>query len=394
MLVRPLRVFIVAAESSGDELGARLVAGLRDLLPQGVELAGVGGPALERVGLKPLYSATELALMGPTHILPKLPRIFRLWRLTVAQARLFQPDVLVLIDSPDFTKLIAKGLRKTHPLVPIIKYVAPQVWAWRPGRAPKMRAYLDHILAFLPFEPAFYQQIGGPKTSYVGHPLIEQLGRLRPSLQEKERREQTKKPCLLILPGSRVNEVARLMQPFGEALAQLTQHYGEIDAVLPAVPHLVRSIERALASWPIKPRIVTDEQEKYAAFRCARAALAASGTVTLELALAQIPMVVAYKVENWLVPLLKRLIVVDTAVLAHHVLGEKFVPEFLQEAASGDNLANALLPLLHGGAERERQLQAFERIDALMRLDDGTTPSQRAAQVVVQAIAEKKQAIL
>lgn len=386
---RPLRLFIVAAESSGDELGARLIASLREMVPQGVELGGVGGPAMERAGLSPLYSSSELAVMGPTHIIPKLPRIIRLWRLTVREAVTFRPDVLVIIDSPDFTKLVAKGLRKRMPHVPVVKYVAPQVWAWRPGRAPKMRAYLDHILAFLPFEPAFYEKIGGPRTSYVGHPLVERLAQMRPDVQEAEARTAHERPTLLLLPGSRSNEVARLMQPFGEALRLISERYGSVDAVLPAVPHLKARIEEAVASWPVKPRIIDNEADKYAAFRRARAALAASGTVTLELALAHIPMVVAYKVENWLVPLLRRLIVVDTAVLAHHVIGEKFVPEFLQDSANGENLCNALLPLLEDGPDRAAQLDAFRRIDHEMQLE-GATPSQRAAQIVLQTIADKR----
>jgi lipid-A-disaccharide synthase len=203
----------------------------------------------------------------------------------------------VIIDSPDFTHRVAKKVRQARPAIPIINDVSPTVWAWRPSRAARMRSYIDHVLALLPFEPEAHQRLGGPSCTYIGHPLIERLAELRPNLDEAQRRD-SKPPLVLVLPGSRRGEISRLMAPFGEAISLLAQKYNEpIDFVLPAVSHLEGAIIDVMADWPIKPRLVLGEADKYASFRTARCALAASGTVTLELALAGVPQVVGYRVS-------------------------------------------------------------------------------------------------
>ena len=292
-----------------------------------------------------------------------------------------RPDVLVIIDSPDFTHPVARRVRKRLPGLPIVNYVSPSVWAWRPGRAPRMRAYVDHVLALKPFEPAAHLRLGGPPCTYVGHPLIERLDVLRP--QPGERTPLDADPLrLLVLPGSRRSEIKRLIAPFGETVGRFAAEIGRpLEVTLPAVPHLAEAIRAAAASWSIRPRIVEGEAAKHEALRRAHLALAASGTVTLELALAGVPMLVAYKVSK-LEEQYKYLIRVDTVVLANLILGEKVVPECVQWDCTTDKLVAALLLLARDGPERRRQLAAFARLDGIMEADAPTSPSERAAAIV------------
>jgi lipid-A-disaccharide synthase len=245
-----------------------------------------------------------------------------------------------------------------------------------------MRAYVDHVLALLPFEPQAHATLGGPPCSYVGHPLTEQLALLRPSAEE-DRRRHAAPPLLLLLPGSRRNEIRRLLPVFGEALHRLVQRCGPVEAVLPAVAALAGEIGQAIAAWPLPPRLVTEEHEKYAAFRSARAALAKSGTVTLELALAGVPMIAAYRLSAFEAALARRLIRVPSVILANLVLGENVVPEFLQEDCTAPALAAALAPLLSDSAERRAQTAAFARLDAIMQIGR-ESPSERAADIVLR----------
>jgi lipid-A-disaccharide synthase len=379
--VRPLRIFIVAGEHSGDQLGFKLMRALRTMTGDHVSFCGVGGEAMSREGLVSLFPLDEIAVVGILPVIRHLPALLERIGRTASCAREWQPDILVLIDSPDFTHRIARRVRRHLPHLPVVDYVSPSVWAWRPGRARKMRAYIDHVMAILPFEPAAHERLGGPACTYVGHPLIERLDELRPDAQEAETR-QAAVPTLLLLPGSRRVEIKRLMSDFGAAAGRAAQRLGHVDFVIPAVAHLESEIRAAAGSWPIAPRIVTGEAAKWAAFRRARAALAASGTVTLELALAGVPMVVAYKVSR--VEILARPFVkVPSFVLPNLVLGENVIPEFMQEECTPERLAAALIGVVESGAARDRQLAALARLDGLMQLDNGESPSARAARIVL-----------
>lgn len=377
---RPRDVFLVAGEPSGDQLGFKLMRALRALDPH-ARLRGVGGPAMEREGLRPLFPMDDIAVMGFLPVVQRLPLLLRRIRETADAVIADPPDALVIIDSPDFTHRVARRVRRALPALPIIDYVSPSVWAWRPGRARKMRAYVDEVLALLPFEPAAHARLGGPPCVYVGHPLIERLAELRgaPALADGL-------PYVVALPGSRRSEVERLMDDFGAALALVAQRVGALDVVLPTVPHVEALVRAKAQAWPIAPRIVTDEAEKFAAFRRARAALAASGTVTLELALAQTPMVVAYRVSAIEAALARRLVVAPSIVLPNLVLGENAIPELLQEDCTPARLADALAPLVSGGALRDAQLAALARLDGLMRLRDDLAPSAAAAREVMRFI--------
>ncbi len=384
------RIFLVATEESGDRLGAGLMKVLRQRLGGAVEFEGVGGRAMAREGLNSLFPIEELSIIGLAAVVAQLPKILRLIRRTVAAVLASAPDILVIIDSPDFTHRVARRVRAKDDSIPIIDYVSPTVWAWRPGRARAMLRYVDHVLALLPFEPEAYRRLRGPPCGYVGHPLTEQLNSLRPNAEERVRREGAP-PLLLVLPGSRRSEIRRHMAVFGAALGKLQADGVAFDLVLPTMPHLVDAVRAGAEKWPVAPKIVVGEQEKRAVFRTARAALAKSGTVTLELALSGVPMVTAYRVGGAEAAILSRAIRVQSVILANLVMGENIVPEFLQKDCTAENLARALRPLLSDTPERKRQMDGFAKIDAIMSTGN-TAPSVRAADIVLATMRKGRHA--
>lgn len=382
-------VFVIAAEESGDRLGAALIGALRERSSAPLRFSGIGGRQMSNAGVASLFPIEELAILGFTEIPLRLPMLLARIRQAANAVLKTAPDVLVIIDSPDFTHRVAKRVRAANPQIPIVDYVCPSVWAWRPWRARAMRRYVDRVLALLPFEPAALQRLGGPPCTYVGHPLAERIGDLRPNREEAQRR-LADPPVVLLLPGSRGSEIRRMLAIFGEAIARVRSVWGAMEFVLPTVPHLRARIETEISHWPHPPRIVVDEQEKAASFRIARAALAKSGTVTLELALAGVPTVAAYRVSAVEAAVAWLMIQVETVILANLVLGEKVVPEFLQQDCTPEHLAAALLPLLRDGPERQRQVDAFARLDAIMEI--GQRPAVRAAEAVLEILKSPERA--
>ena len=390
--MKPLRLFLIAGEHSGDALAAKLIEGLRTLSPRPLELEGVGGELMAEQGCPSLFPLAEIAVMSPLDVLPRLPGIWRRIRQSVNAVIAQDPDTLVILDSPEFTHQVAKRVRRVRPDIPIVDYVSPSVWAWRPGRARKMRRYVDHILAILPFEPEAHRRLGGPLCSYVGHPLVEKfdwMHRLDPEVLRRRLGIAKDRAILVVLPGSRTSEVKRLMAPFGDALRRLQEQSGPFEVILPAVSSVRALIEQGLATWPLTPHIVSSEADKFASFKLARVALAASGTVTLELALAGTPMVVAYKADP-LATHFRFLLIAHSVVLPNLILGENVFPELLEKKCNGETLSAALLPLMLGGAERERQLAGLARvIERVSETDE--SPSLRSARIVL-AYAQAKQA--
>ena len=373
-------VFLVAGEESGDRLGAALIAAIRQRSPE-AKFSGVGGAQMAALGVSSLFPLGELAIIGFADIPASLPRIVARIRETADAVIAAAPDVLVIIDSPDFTHRVARRVRARAPQIPIVDYVCPSVWAWRSGRARAMKPYVDHVLALLPFEPKVMRELGGPPCTYVGHPLFEQLDDLRPNAEETHRRLGDP-PLLLVLPGSRGGEIRRMAGVFGEAVALTASRVGSIEVVVPAVPRLTDTVKTEVASWRIPARVVTDPTEKDAVFRTARAALTKSGTSTLELAVAGIPMVAAYKVPLFEEAIARLFLKVESIILANLVLGENVVPEFLQRDFRPERLADALVPLLTDTPERRRQVEAFGRLDSIMGIGQGA-PSGRAATLVL-----------
>jgi lipid-A-disaccharide synthase len=379
---RSLSIHLIAAEESGDALGAALAQALVEREGRTLRLSGVGGRAMAAAGIVSPFPIDELSIIGATAVPRRLPMILRRIRETADGVIAARPDALVIIDSPDFTHRVARRVRRRAPSIPILDYVSPTVWAWRPWRARAMRRYIDCLLAILPFEPAAHERLGGPPCVYVGHPLIERIAELRPNPGEQLRR-QSDPPLVLVLPGSRGSEIHRLLPIFGNAVGQVAAQLEGIDLVLPTLPHLLARVRAGVASWPVRPRIVVESQDKFAEFRKARAALAASGTVTLELALAGIPTVAAYRIPRIeeIIAQAARLPDLFSIILANLVLGEKIVPELLQRDCTPEKLADALLPLLRDTPERRRQLDAFGRLDQIMGTGSAV-PSSTAADIV------------
>ncbi len=385
---RALRLALIAGEHSGDQLGFKLMRALRQQTDGRITFIGVGGEAMEAEGLKSFFPLSDIAVMGIVAPIAKLPTLLTRIRQTAASIIAARPDALVIIDSPDFTHRVARRVRRVLPDLAVIDYVSPSVWAWRPGRARAMRAYVECVLALLPFEPAAHARLGGPRCVYVGHPLIERLGELRPGVEEARRRA-AEPPLLVALPGSRRSVIARMMDDFGRALALLARDHGPLEIVLPTLPHVESEVRARAAKWPVAPRIEVGEAAKLAAFRVAHAALAASGTVTLELALAGVPMVGAYKVSRLEEQLKYFIKLPDSILLPNLILGERAIPEILQGDCTPQNLAGALAGLLRDGAARHGQLAALAKLDALMLGADDGAPSARAAREVLATIGAR-----
>jgi len=385
----PLRLFLIACEESGDRLGGALMRALRSASLRPIEFIGVGGSHMTERGLTSLFPIDDLAIVGFNAVFARLPLLVRRIHETVDAVLREKPDGLIIIDSPDFTHRVARRVRKAAPAIPIVDYVSPSVWAWRPGRARAMRRYVDHLLALLPFEPDAHKRLGGPPCTYVGHPLTEAVADLRPDTGERARRNADP-PVLLVLPGSRSSEIARHLDLIGETVGLLETRCGPLELVLPTVPAVRAKVEEGAARWAVAPKIIVEPADKLRAFRTARAALAVSGTVTLELALAGVPSVVIYRVSLLEEAIGRMFLRGSTIVLANLVLGENAMPEFLQRDATPERLAAAVAPLLGPTPERVRQVDAFAKLDRVMEIGQAS-PSARAAEIVLRTVEEGKE---
>ncbi len=330
-------IFLIATEESGDRLGSGLMKVLRQRLGGAVQFEGVGGQSMAREGLASLFPIEELSIMGLAAVVKQLPKILRLIRETATAVTEASPDIL---------------------------------------------------LGLLPFEPEAYHRLRGPPCSYVGHPLIEQIGQLRPGAGEQMRRD-IQPPVLLVLPGSRRSEINHHAAVFGETLGLLHAQDVAFELVLPTLPHLQDAVAQAVKSWPVQPRVVAGDKEKRAVFRIAHAAFVKSGTATLELAIAGVPMVAAYKVGAVEAAIMRRAIRTSSVILANLVIGENVVPEFIQEDCAPDKLLPALRDILTDSLMRRRQLEAFAKLDAIMSTGK-QPPSVRAADIVLATLRKAR----
>lgn len=379
----PLTLMLVAGEPSGDALGAQLMASLKALTGGRVKIVGVGGEAMEREGLDPLFDLSATSLMGIQEVVPKIPEVLRRIRRAADYAAEVKPDAVVLIDSPDFTHRVAKRIKKIAPRIPTINYVAPQVWATRAGRAKKMAEYFDLVLALLPFEPPFFAGYG-LKAVFVGHPALERGKRMTGGAAFRARHGiAADVPLLAVLPGSRTLEVYHLLPVFAETMALLKTRVPSLHTVIPAVPHVAERIRAGTAAWPVPLTVISDDDEKFAAFDAADAALAASGTVTTELALSHTPMIVAYKVGKITAAIYRHLIRVRYYTLMNLILDRLAVPEFVQEDCRPDLLADAVAPLLTDPAAAAAQRTGQN--EALRLMGEGADqPSIRAGRAILE----------
>jgi len=382
-----MKVFIIAGESSGDKLGAALMGGLKQLANP--VFSGVGGPLMQAEGLDSLFAMDELSIMGIAEVLPKYRHLKRRIAQTAQAVLQARPDVLITIDSPDFCLRVAK-LVKAQSSIRTVHYVAPSVWAWRPGRAAKMARFIDHVLALLPFEPA-YMQAAGMGCDFVGHPVVAEPQASAAEVQSfRDRHGIGDAPLLLALPGSRRGEVARLAPRFGAALAQVMRTRPDLRIVVPTTGNVTAMVQQLCATWPGAPLVLDPrnipapvyQAEKRAAFRAADVALAASGTVSLELAAADTPMVIAYDMNPLSRFLIGHMLKIDTVTLVNLVSETRAVPECLGRNCTPATIADALEKVMQApGAQHEAMRLTMERLGK-----GGQEPGLRAAHAILEKL--------
>jgi lipid-A-disaccharide synthase len=372
---------LVCGEPSGDQLGAQLMRGLKALQPD-IEITGVGGPAMAREGLDSLFSLDATAVMGLREVVPAIPRILARVREATDFALKTRPDAVVLIDSPDFTHRIAHAIKKRDPSIRTVNYVAPQVWASRSYRTRQMAKDFDLVLALFPFEVPFLKRYG-LNAVFVGHPVIERQARMVGGAALRARLGiDDAAPLLALLPGSRSNEIRFILPVFRETITLLSQRIPGLATVLPTIPHVAAKVAAATEDWPTPLHILHSEDDKFAAFDAADVALAASGTVTAELALSKTPMVVGYRVGGLTYALSSLIMNVKFITLINILLDREAVPEFLQACLQPPLLADAVEKLLNDPAVRAEQIASLRQFDEL--LGEGTeAPSLRAARALL-----------
>ena len=369
MSTAAMRIAIIAGEESGDLLGADLVAGLRRASGREVRLVGVGGRHLQDLGLEPMFDPGDIALMGVSAILRDLPRLLSRIGSTARRIAAEKPDCLVTVDSPEFNLRVAAKVRRLDPSIPIVHYVCPSVWAWRPGRAAAMKPHVDRVLCILPFEAAELERLGGPPGTYVGHRLAADPGVARARAMQVERSATGGAPrTLLVLPGSRRGEVRRLIGPFGETLAALAARGHQLRVLMPTVPHVAALVRQATAGWPLKPEILLGPEAKWQAVGEADAALTASGTVLLELALAGVPMASCYRLDP-IARMAEKLITVWSAALPNLIADRPVVGEFYDQFVRPAYLARYLEALFSDTGLRDWQLAGFDEVRRRMATD-------------------------
>ena len=387
MSANDLKLAIIAGEVSGDLLGADLVKALRPLVKGELSLIGVGGEGLEAEGLNSLFDYSELSIMGISQVLARLPKLIMRIRQTARAIIAARPDILVIIDSPDFTHRVARIVRKSLPDLPVVNYVCPSVWAWKPERAVNMRPYVDHVLAVLPFEPEVMQRLGGPPTTYVGHRLASDANVLSVRAHQMEKRVNPEAATCLLLPGSRGSEISRLLPALGETAEELRSRHPDMRFLLPTVPRQESLVRQITASWPVQPEITVGAAAKWQAFAEADAAVAASGTVILELALAGIPVVSTYKAD-WIIRLMHKRIKIWTAAIPNLVADYPIVPEYLNEAIRAGALSRWMERLTGNTPERQAMLAGYSTVWQRMATDG--PPGETAARVVMDVLNAKK----
>ena len=376
------RIAFVAGEASGDALGASIAAAIREREP-GAELVGVGGPKLVAAGLASWFDPDEIAIVGVTAVLTSLPRLVSLIRSTADRIVASDVDVAVLIDVPDFTHRVAARLRRLNPDLPIVKVVAPTVWAWRPGRAAALAPIVDEVLAIFPHEPEWMARLGGPPTTFIGHPLMDEPALTSNGASPPE----PDRPTLLVLPGSRRSEIERLGPIFGETLGVLRGRGIAFDAVVPTLERRADMVSALVANWAVEARIVVGDEARHAAFRMGRAALAASGTVTLELALAGVPTVAAYRLDALERQVARR--ITTWAMAMPNILADRVVvDEVVNETVRPERMARLIERLLGDTPERAAQLEGFALVRE--RLTTGRPAAELAAERILSHARQRR----
>ena len=377
-------VFLIAGEASGDALGSSLMRGLADKGFDANNFLGIGGPLMEAEGLKSLLPMDDLCVMGLWEVIWQLPRLLKLINGVVEEIEKAQPDIVVSIDLPDFNFQVAQRLKKRAIFKgKIVHYVAPSVWAWRPGRAQKVSEYLDGLMCLFPFEPAYFEP-HGLRASYVGHPVVEVD---RASIDRsgfRARREiSDDSVCVGLFFGSREEELKSLSRSFLDTIEVLQEQYGNIELIVPTLPGLEYNVMDLLQDVAVPYFIVKDTHKKWDAMAACDVALAASGTVGLELSYLGVPHIIGYKAHPLTVLIVKLMAKVQYVHLANILLDEEVVPEYLQGRCNVNNLTRGMMRLIGYPEEREKQRQSFVRLQDKLNLETGNKPSQDAAAFIM-----------
>lgn len=382
----PPLIYLIAGEPSGDLIGARLMAAIKRRTGGAVRFTGVGGEKMQKEGLESLFPISDIALFGATEIIPHLPLLLRRFRETTADVLAKKPDILVSIDVPGFSFEIAKRLRKAGGAPPLVHYVAPTVWAYRPGRALHIAKLYDHLMVLLPFEPPYFTEVGLP-CSFTGHPIVEEWETLgdRAAFRKRHGIAETAQ-VLCLLPGSRRGELARHLPIFGETVARLAKRFPDLTLVLPISGQWRGLAEEASRSWPLRTVLVDSMTEKKDAFAGSDAALAKSGTVTLEAAIARLPMAMMYRVNPLTAWLAKRMLKVRHFTLVNLLADAEIIPEYVQENATPEKLAAAIGELLTSPEARARQVEEAQK--AIAKLQTSEKPSEQAARTVLSLLKQ------
>jgi lipid-A-disaccharide synthase len=382
-------IFLVTGEPSGDALGGGLIAALRQRTGGNLRIAGIGGERMREEGLESLVPLGDLAVAGVAEVLPRAPLILRRVRQTITAVQTLRPDAVVTIDSSGFSWRVAHGLRRRGATLPLIHYVAPMVWAWRAGRARRMARWYDHLMTLLPFEPPYFERVG-LSCRYVGHPVLESGADRGDAVRFRSTYGVADDDVLItVLPGSRQAEVTRLLPIFGTALARLQRLIGPFRVVLPTVATVSATVTKGVRCWPGAPIIVSRPEAKYDAFAASRVALAASGSVTLELALAKLPMVTAYRLNPLTEKFLERALKVRQVNLVNLLLGKPLIAELLGPNCTPERLAAALAELITDERVRAQHRQGYD--EAMRHLEaGGVSPSLRAADQILEIVAARR----
>lgn len=378
-------IYLVAGEPSGDQLGAGLMRGLRECTSDNVRFAGLGGDQMTAEGLVSRINIRDLAVMGGIEVVSKIPAVFRHLRSTAADILARKPDIVVTIDSPGFAFRLAPRIAKRG--IPLVHYVAPSVWAWKPGRAFKIAQFLDHLLAILPFEPPYFTKHGLP-TTFVGHPVIE-FGRrpVDPGAFRVRHGIASDALVLTALPGSRMGEVSRLLPIFGRTLNLLRAEFPKLHVVVPTVSTVGDYVAAAVRTWPVPAVVLRDAAEKHHAYAASRAALAASGTVAVELAVAGVPAAITYRGTALSAAIAKRVLTIKFASIINLLHDRMVQPELLQYDGTPANLASTLHSLLNDEARRAAMLADYRAAVAQLT-PPGGDPNRQAAETVLEVLRQ------
>ena len=384
-----MKYYLIAGEPSGDALGARLMEAIKRKDKQ-AQFFGLGGDSMQAQGLKSLFNITELAVMGLAEVIPSIPRILGRIKQTIADIQSVHPDVIITIDSWSFCARIHKKIRKLQLGIPQVHYVAPQVWAWKKKRAKTMYKYIDLLLTLFPHEPKYFTPYH-LETVFVGHPVIESAivnGKNKGTFRQQHNIGKDQK-LMLVLPGSRHNEVERLLPDFLEVVKKMMVKHPEFVYVIPTVSTVAERVKKMVAASDLPIEVIEGERERHNAFQDADLAIAASGTVALELAIVEIPHIIAYKVPKLTEWIARHFIHIQFVNLTNILLGREIVPELLQQDCNPDNIMAYVEQFLNKQALYKRQMEGFEKLRQKLGMGE-QTPSDNACKAIMKLIAKQK----